>query len=157
MRFPCTGMHFRVTRLRMMPVDPFLMHIRVICFSLSTTPCVWSHANDAIKQMENKMLLLRGSDKQWPCVFRVPPPCVSSNQICVHTCNCLNPLIHYIALEGPNRFCRDGLPNQLQLGREETVIIISLFALHYKLVALFMLIPKECLRPASPVALFFTF
>lgn len=103
------------------------------------------------------MLLLRGSDKQWPCVFRVPPPCVSSTQICVHTCNCLNPLIHYIALEGPNRFCRDGLPNQLQLGREETVIIISLFALHYKLVALFMLIPKECLRPASPVALFFTF
>lgn len=90
-------------------------------------------------------------------VFRVPPPSIAPTQICVHTCNCLNPLIHYIALEGPNHSCRDGLSNQLQLGREERVIIIVLFALHYKLVALFMLIPKECLSPASRVTLFFTF
>lgn len=103
------------------------------------------------------MLLLRGSDKQWPYVFRVPPPSISSTRICVHTCDSSNPLIHCIPLEGPNRVCRDGLLNQLLLGREERVIITVLFALHYKLVALFMLIPKECLRPVSPGTLLFTF
>lgn len=95
------------------------------------------------------MLLLRGPDKQWSCVFRVPPLCISSTQICIHTCNCLNPLIHYIALEGPNRFCRDGLLNQLQLGREERVIIICFFALNSKLVALFRM--SSFCFPCSPL------
>lgn len=50
---------------------------------------------------------VKGLDEQWPYVFRVPPPSSGSAQICVHTCNCLNPLIHHLALEGPDHICGD--------------------------------------------------
>lgn len=62
----------RVTCLRIMPVDPFLMRIRVICFSLSTALC--SYANDAIKQMENKMVLLQALTNSGLVLSGYPTP-----------------------------------------------------------------------------------
>lgn len=44
-------------------------------FFMTTIAYTWSYANHAIKQMENKALLLEGLDKQWLCSFKnlLPP------------------------------------------------------------------------------------
>lgn len=96
---------------------------------------------------------VKGLDERCPYVFRVPPPSSGSAQICVHTCNCLSPLIHHLALEGPDHICGDILPNQLQFGREERVTIIFLLAFNMKLMVLLRALPPKnalVLLPLEP-------
>lgn len=79
---------------------------RDLFFPVHTALC--SYANDAIKQMGNKMVLLGALTNSGLVLSGYPPtPTIDSSQVCVHTCNCSNPLIHRTALEGPNLICRD--------------------------------------------------
>lgn len=110
-----------------MPVDPFLMHIRAICSSLSTAFSVWSYANDAIRQMENEMVLLRGLMNSG-CMFSGFPPSSGSLRS-VYITAIVRQLFESIDPSPcPWRawsHCGDILPNQLQFSRGRELLLYS--------------------------------
>lgn len=139
-----------------MPVDPFLIHIRVICFSLSTTPGVWSYVNDAIKQMGNRTLVLRDPDKQWPSVFKDPISCIYCLR-CVYIPAMV--WVHWsitLPLKDLIRSVQTYYQIRCSQGGKRSINTF-LFALNFKSLALFMASPLKnafCLLP--PESSFFT-
>lgn len=103
------------------------MHIRAICSSLSTAFSVWSYANDAIRQMENEMVLLRGLINSG-CMFSGFPPSSGSLRS-VYITAIVRQLFESIDPSPcPWRawsHCGDILPNQLQFGRGRELLLYS--------------------------------